>query len=57
VELRSGDAAVGTVTSATFSPRLSAPLALAYLRRGFNTPGTKLAAPSGEAEVVTLPLS
>jgi len=57
VELRSGDAVVGTVTSATFSPRLSAPLALAYLRRGFNTPGTKLAVPSGDAEVVTLPLS
>ncbi len=57
VELRAGDAAVGTVTSATFSPRLSAPLALVYLRRGFNMPGTKLVAPSGEAEVIALPLT
>jgi len=57
VELRSGDAAVGTVTSATFSPRLSAPLALAYIRRGFNTPRTKLTSPSAEAEIISLPLT
>jgi hypothetical protein len=55
-ELRSGDTMVGAVTSAVFSPRLSAPLAMAYLRRGFNTPGTKLAALSGEAAVVPLPV-
>lgn len=55
-ELRSGDGAVGTVTSATFSPRLSSPLALAYIRRGFNGPGTKLASAFGEATVIALPL-
>jgi tRNA-modifying protein YgfZ len=57
LELRSGDVAVGNVTSATFSPRLSAPLALAYIRRGFNAPGTNLAAPSAEAEIIALPLA
>jgi len=51
------EAAVGTVTSATFSPRLAAPLALAYLRRGHNAPGTKLHWRSGAAEVVALPVA
>lgn len=48
---------VGKVTSAAFSPRLDAPLALAYVRRGHNAPGTRLDSPLGEAEVVALPLS
>ena len=53
-----GDAAVGNaLTSATFSPRLSAPLALAYLRRGFEVGGTNLATSSAEAEIITLPLT
>jgi hypothetical protein len=57
VELRSGDAAVGNVTSAAFSPRLSAPLALAYIRRGLNIPGTKFTSVAGDAEIIALPLT
>lgn len=56
-ELHSGEAAVGNVTSATFSPRLNAPLALAYVRRGFDAPGTKLATSGVEAEIIALPLT
>ncbi len=55
-EIRAGDAVAGTVTSAAFSPRLSAPLAFAYIRRGFEQAGTKLTGSSGDAEVVALPL-
>lgn len=55
-ELRAADAVVGTVTSAAFSPKLSAPLALAYIRRGFDAVTTKLTSLLGEAEVVKLPL-
>jgi tRNA-modifying protein YgfZ len=47
---------LGQVTSAAFSPRLGAPLALAYVRRGSNTPGTKLRSASGPAEVISLPI-
>ena len=48
---------VGHVTSAAHSPRLEAPLALAYVRRGHNEPGAKLSSPAGNAEVITLPLA
>ena len=51
------DAAVGIVTSATLSPRLNAPLALAYVRRGLNVPGAKLRWRGGDAEVVALPIA
>ena len=54
-ELTADDKTVGRITSATFSPQLGAPLALAYIRRGHHTPTTKLTHPSGPAEVVTLP--
>ncbi len=47
---------VGQVTSATFSSRVDAPLALAFVRRGHNTPGTKLNSARASAEVVALPL-
>jgi len=47
---------VGQVTSAAYSPRLSVPLALAYLRRGSNTPGVRLESPVGPGEVVHLPV-
>lgn len=47
----------GAVTSATFSPRLQAPLALAMVRREFNKPGARLDSPLGDCEVITLPLS
>lgn len=45
----------GQVTSAIYSPKLDAPLALAYLRRGNETAGRRLESPSGAAEVVALP--
>jgi len=47
---------VGQVTSATFSPRLNAPFALAMLRREANSPGTLLESPAGKCEVVSLPV-
>ncbi|HZZ73252.1 MAG TPA: glycine cleavage T C-terminal barrel domain-containing protein [Pirellulales bacterium] len=52
----SGSHTVGAVTSAAYSPRLKAPLALAYLRRGQHEPGTKLTSIAGAAEVIALPL-
>lgn len=55
-ELRIADQAVGQVTSAAFSPRLHAPLALAYIRRGHHEPGARLESNAGPAEVVPLPL-
>jgi folate-binding protein YgfZ len=55
-ELRAGDKTVGHVTSAAFSPRLNQPLALAYIRRGHNEPGSRLSSACGEATVVKLPL-
>jgi hypothetical protein len=48
---------LGQVTSAAFSPRLGAPLALAYVRRGTNTPGSRLESSLGAAEVVALPIA
>lgn len=47
----------GHVTSATYSPRCHSALALGYLRRGSNVPGTKLESTHGPAEVVALPLA
>jgi folate-binding protein YgfZ len=55
-ELSFGGAKVGRVTSAAWSPRLSAPLALAMVRREANAVGTKLESPFGAAEIVALPL-
>ena len=55
-ELFADEAAVGTITSACYSPQLKAPLALAYVRRGNNSPGVRLHSAVGEAEVVTLPV-
>lgn len=54
MELLAEGSAVGHVTSATFSPKLDRPLALGYVRRGSNIPGTKLTSVLGEAEVVSL---
>jgi folate-binding protein YgfZ len=48
--------AAAHVTSAAFSPRLGAPLALAYVRRGHEAPGTALTSSRGTATVVELPL-
>ncbi len=55
-ELQAEGQPVGAVTSATYSPRLERPLALAYVRHGLAKPGAKLTSPSGAAEVVRLPL-
>jgi folate-binding protein YgfZ len=55
-ELSRAAATVGRVTSATYSPSLAAPLALAMIRRGANAAGTRLDSPVGECEVVELPL-
>ncbi len=52
----SDDAIAGMVTSASYSPHLRSPLSLAYVRRGKNTPGTRLQSSAGDAEVVTLPV-
>jgi len=51
-----GDQTVGHVTSAAWSPRLSAPLALAYIRRNHAKPGSLLSSAAGPASVVPLPV-
>src|SRR5205807_2693741 len=56
-QLHHGDQTVGEVTSSTFSPRLGAPLALAYIRRPSNAVGTRLRWASALAEVITLPIA
>lgn len=56
-ELRSGSQVVGHVTSVSFSPKLGVALALAYVRRGHEQPGTKLESEAGPAEVMELPLA
>jgi folate-binding protein YgfZ len=50
--LSSGDKVVGRVTSAAWSPKHSAPSALAYIRRGSSDPGTKLSSSAGDATVL-----
>jgi folate-binding protein YgfZ len=55
-QLESAEQSVGQITSAVYSPRLAAPLALAYMRRGSNLPGTRLTSAAGESEVVALPV-
>jgi folate-binding protein YgfZ len=57
LELSASGNKVGEVASATWSPRLKAPLALAYVRRGSNTPGTRPTSSAGNAEVVALPIA
>ena len=41
-ELTLGERVVGRVTSAAWSPRLSRPVALAYVRRDLAEPGTEV---------------
>jgi hypothetical protein len=59
MELRSaeGEKTVGHVTSACWSPNLSAPLALAIVSRGHHSPGARLESEIGVAEIVDLPLA
>jgi folate-binding protein YgfZ len=47
---------IGHVTSAAFSPKLQAPLALAMVRREHRPIGTRLDSPVGRCEVVSLPV-
>jgi folate-binding protein YgfZ len=54
--LRAGGKSAGEVTSAAWSPRLGAVLALAYVKRLLAKPGTRLESDAGSAEVVALPL-
>jgi folate-binding protein YgfZ len=56
-ELRAGEKTVGEVTSAAYSPRVSAAVALGYVRTPSNAPGTRLSSSVGEAEVVVLPMA
>ncbi len=51
-----GEKKLAQITSVAFSPKLQAPLALAYVRTLHATPGKRLAFEGGEAEVVKLPL-
>ncbi len=55
-QLISSSTVVGHVTSATFSPALSAPLALAMIRRQWLSPGTRLESAAGACEVLELPI-
>jgi len=55
-ELTAGDKVAGRVTSAAYSPRLGAALAMAVVRREHAEPGAKLDSESGLAEVISLPL-
>jgi folate-binding protein YgfZ len=48
---------VGRITSAAFSPRLGAPLAIAMVRRTSNSINTRLESVAGECEVVAFPAS
>jgi folate-binding protein YgfZ len=56
LQLRAGDKSVGHVTSAAWSPKLQAPLALALLRRGQTKLGTVLSSDLADAQVVGLPI-
>lgn len=51
-ELRAAEQVVGEVTSAAFSPRAGAALALGYIRRGHTAPGTTLQCPVGQCGVI-----
>jgi len=53
--VRADDREIGHVTSATFSPALKRPIALAYLQRDFVQPGTQVSVEGTLAEVRVLP--
>ncbi len=54
--LLAGGAEVGRVTRSGFSYLLERPIAMAYVRRENNSPGSHLTWSGGEAEVIELPL-
>jgi folate-binding protein YgfZ len=51
--IRSGDREIGRVTSATISPALDRPIALAYVQRDFVQPGTSVTVADGVPAVVS----
>jgi folate-binding protein YgfZ len=53
--VHSGDREIGRVTSATVSPALHRPIALAYLQRDFLEPGTPVVVDGTPGKVVALP--
>jgi folate-binding protein YgfZ len=55
-ELMHAGAKVGHVTSATYSPKLNAPLALAMVRREHADAGRRLESSFGACEVIALPI-
>jgi folate-binding protein YgfZ len=55
-ELTDGGTPAGHVTSATFSPQLGSPLALAMVRRQWDAPGSQLTSAAGSCEVIELPI-
>ena len=55
-KLLDGEKEVGEVTSATLSPRLDAPLALAFVRHEHAHVGTILQSDLGPAIVIALPI-
>ncbi len=55
-ELSSGGQKVGEITSAAAAPDFGTAIALGYVRRGFEQPGTRLDGPRGAATVVALPM-
>jgi folate-binding protein YgfZ len=57
MDLFAGEQKIGAVTSAAWSPRLQAPLALALVRRSHSKPGNELETNCGQAVVVALPLA
>lgn len=55
--LRAGDAEVGRVTRAGYSPALNHAIGMGYVRRENNSPGSELQWAGGTAQVVELPLT
>jgi folate-binding protein YgfZ len=53
--IRAGDRDIGTVTSSTWSPRLSRPIALGYVHRDFQEPGASVSVADRPAIVHKLP--
>jgi hypothetical protein len=56
MELRVEGKSVGRITSAVYSPKIQAPLALALVRREHVKIGTMLSSPVGDAIIVKLPV-
>jgi folate-binding protein YgfZ len=52
--LSADDKPVGKVTSAAWSPQAGAPLALAYVRRGHEKPGSRLSSRLGDVDVIVM---